>query len=107
MKMKLGLSVSQPVENVFASGLFDCIEYSIGADFDKEGAFERWEEKTVKIKELCRKYNVKMHSYHIPFNGERLNEISVGTDALGKAEIAPDFHGFCSITLPAYRDGAK
>lgn len=71
MKKKLGLSISQPVENVFTSGLFDCIEYSIGADFDKEGAFERWEEKTLRIKELCRKYNVRMHSYHLPFNGER------------------------------------
>jgi sugar phosphate isomerase/epimerase len=89
MKMKLGLSINQPVENVFASGLFDCIEYSIGADFDKEGAFERWEEKTVKIKELCRKYNVKMHSYHIPFNGERLND---------------DCSNFCFMHAPASLD---
>ena len=72
MKRTLGLSISQPVENVFASGLFDCIEYSIGADFNQENAFDLWEEKTQKIKALCQKYNVKLRSYHLPFNGERL-----------------------------------
>jgi hypothetical protein len=30
----LGLSVSLPSESVFASGLFECIEYSIGANFN-------------------------------------------------------------------------
>ena len=72
-KRPLGLSVNDPCENVFASGLFDCIEYSIGANFNLENAFEVFEEKTARIKELCKKYNVKMNSYHLPFNGERFN----------------------------------
>lgn len=74
-KRKLGLSIRNPYENVFASGLFDCIEYSIGANFNLEGAFEEWEKNTDKIKALCKKYNVKMRSYHIPFNGERFNGV--------------------------------
>lgn len=71
MNRRLGLSIRKPNEIVFSSGYFDCIEYSIGADFNKEGAFEEWEENTAKMKELCRKYNVKMRSFHLPFNGER------------------------------------
>ena len=71
MERSLGLSISQPVENVFSSGLFDCIEYCIGANFNLADAYEVWEEKTKRIKELCKKYNVKMNSYHLPFNGER------------------------------------
>lgn len=35
----------------------------------------RWEEKTQKIKQLCKKYNVKLRSYHLPFNGERLQGV--------------------------------
>lgn len=73
MKTPLGLSISKPVENVFASGLFDCIEYSIGANFNLENAFDVWEENTKAIKQLCQKYNVKINSYHLPFNGERFN----------------------------------
>lgn len=75
MKRGLGLSISKPYENVFASGLFECIEYSIGADFNREDAFELWEGKTAEIKELCSKYGVKLRSYHLPFNGERFNGV--------------------------------
>lgn len=75
MKRELGLSISKPLEHVFASGLFDCIEYSVGANFNLEGAFSEWEENTIKVKELCKKYNVRMHSYHLPFNGERYNGV--------------------------------
>ena len=71
MKREIGLSVKQPLENIFASGYFDCIEFSIGADFNVAGAFEVFEERCKKIKELCKKYNVKINSYHLPYNGER------------------------------------
>lgn len=37
-------------------------------------------------------------------NGAYLNAISLSPDALTEAKTAPDFHGFLSITLPAYRD---
>lgn len=71
MKRELGLSVKHAAENVFASGLFDCIEYSIGANFNLEDAYEVFEAKTKEVKEMCKKYNVRMNSYHLPFNGER------------------------------------
>lgn len=73
MKKELGLSISNPAENVFSSGLFDCIEYCIGANFNFENAFDVWEKNIKIIKELCKKYNVRLHSYHLPFNGERFN----------------------------------
>lgn len=73
MNRPLGLSVSLPLESVFASGLFECIEYSIGANFNLESGFDDWEKRTEEMKALCRKYNVKMRSYHLPFNGERFN----------------------------------
>ena len=72
MKREIGISISRPVENVFSCGLFDCIEYDIGANFDLPTAFEDWEANTKNIKELCKKYKVRLHSYHLPFNGERL-----------------------------------
>lgn len=75
MKREIGLSVKQATENVFASGLFDCIEYSVGADFDLENAYEVFFENTKRIKELCKKYNVRMNSYHLPFNDERLQGV--------------------------------
>lgn len=71
MKHPLGLSISRPANAVFASGLFECIEYCIGADFNQENAFDLWEERTKQIKALCRQSHVRMHSYHLPFNGER------------------------------------
>jgi len=71
MKRELGLSISRPAENVFACGLFSCIEFSIGAKFNEEGAFEIWEERAAQVKDLCKKHGVRLHSYHIPFNGER------------------------------------
>lgn len=74
-KRKIGLSIRYPYENVFKSGFFECIEYSIGANFNLEGAFEEWEKNTDKVKELCRKYGVKMRTYHLPFNGERFNGV--------------------------------
>ncbi len=36
-------------------------------------------------------------------NGSRLNRIEVDPQAAEKAEAAPDFHGFNSVSLPAFR----
>ncbi len=75
MKRPLGISIKGPYECVFECGLFDCIEYCTGADFNLEGAFEVWEKNTDNVKALCKKYGVKMRTYHIPFNGERFNGV--------------------------------
>ena len=71
MNRNLGLSVKHPLENVFSSGYFDCIELCIGADFNVEGAFDVFYDMCEKTKALCKKYNVKINSYHLPYNGER------------------------------------
>ena len=71
MKRDLGLSVKQPLENIFSSGYFNCIEFCIGADFNVAGAFDDFYDKCNKVKALCKKYNVKINSYHLPYNGER------------------------------------
>ena len=87
MKRELGLSVNGPIENVFSSGLFGCIEYCIGANFDFEDAFEVWEAKTQEMKALCKKYNVRMHSYHLPFNGERTKGVYMHAPAALDSEL--------------------
>ena len=40
-------------------------------------------------------------------NGSRLNQITISPDAVKDAKMETDFHGFYSITLPAYRDTEK
>lgn len=40
-------------------------------------------------------------------NGERLNQISVSLDALNNVRLCEDFHGFYSISMPAYRLSKK
>ena len=40
-------------------------------------------------------------------NGERLNQISISIDAINNCSLEEDFHGFYSISLPAYKLSGK
>lgn len=65
-----GISLHEPCENVFAGGLFECVEYCGYVDFRPADSFERWERDVDRLWDLSRKYNVAIRSYHLPFADE-------------------------------------
>lgn len=68
MKRKLGLSLKSPNEEVFASGLFDCVEYVIvRPESPKKYFYEDFEKTTDEFVRLSQKYGVKINSFHLPF----------------------------------------
>ena len=63
--MKVGISISKPLEVYFTCGKFDCIEYSkstLG-----EGEYEVFCEEIEVLKEYLAKYNMEFNSFHMPF----------------------------------------
>ena len=87
MKHEIGLSIRSAHEDVFTCGLIDCIEYSIGADFNLADAYEVWEKNKNEIVDMCKRHGVKLNSYHLPFNGERFNGVYMHAPSSLSAEI--------------------
>ncbi|MBQ4527422.1 MAG: sugar phosphate isomerase/epimerase [Clostridia bacterium] len=69
MNKSYGISIKNANEEVFASGLFSCVEYC-RCDFRVDRAYEDTLDDVPKLIELSNKYNVAIRSYHLPFNDE-------------------------------------
>ena len=63
MRKEYGVSINEPNEAVFCSGLFSCVEYCRV----RLNSFEEVEQDIPKLKELSEKYHVKVRSFHLPF----------------------------------------
>ncbi len=66
MNKSYGVSISQPFEDVFSCGLFDCVEFC-KSYLEDENSFIQFKEHALQIGEYSRKYHVPVRSFHLPF----------------------------------------
>ncbi len=68
MRRELGISLKSPNEEVFASGLFDSVEYVVvRPESPKEEYYAEFSDITDEFVRLSGKYGVKINSFHLPF----------------------------------------